>query len=148
MLAIARRGGRNNDGDAAGRSMLDWLRAHGQSERAISRFWAVVLVSALNEELARTDARYGLDVFWKAFLCNRSGYVVGIPSVPLGELYEGCRAIVERRGGEVLCRAAVRGLKDADGRITAVAMGISIAATILPARAAVRLLPVEILRYE
>jgi lipoprotein-releasing system permease protein len=32
--------------------------------------------------------------------------------------------------------------------ITAIAMGISIAATILPARAAVRLLPVEILRYE
>jgi len=32
--------------------------------------------------------------------------------------------------------------------ITAVAMGISIGATILPARAAVRLLPVEILRYE
>jgi lipoprotein-releasing system permease protein len=32
--------------------------------------------------------------------------------------------------------------------ITTVAMGISIAATVLPARAAVRLLPVEILRYE
>jgi lipoprotein-releasing system permease protein len=32
--------------------------------------------------------------------------------------------------------------------ITAVAMAISIGATILPARAAVRLLPVEILRYE
>jgi lipoprotein-releasing system permease protein len=32
--------------------------------------------------------------------------------------------------------------------ITAVAMGISIGATILPARAAVRLLPVEILRYD
>jgi len=32
--------------------------------------------------------------------------------------------------------------------ITTVAMGISLAATILPARAAVRLLPVEILRYE
>lgn len=32
--------------------------------------------------------------------------------------------------------------------ITAVAMGISIAATILPARAAMRLLPVEILRFE
>jgi lipoprotein-releasing system permease protein len=32
--------------------------------------------------------------------------------------------------------------------ITTVAMGISIAATILPARAAVKLLPVEILRYE
>jgi lipoprotein-releasing system permease protein len=32
--------------------------------------------------------------------------------------------------------------------ITTIAMAISIAATILPARAAVRLLPVEILRYE
>jgi lipoprotein-releasing system permease protein len=32
--------------------------------------------------------------------------------------------------------------------ITAIAMGISIAATILPARAAVRLLPVEIVRYD
>jgi lipoprotein-releasing system permease protein len=32
--------------------------------------------------------------------------------------------------------------------ITTIAMGISLAATILPARAAVRLLPVEILRYE
>src|SRR5437660_428754 len=149
MLAIARRGGRNNDGDAAGRSMLDWLRAHGQSERAISRFWAVVLVSALNEELARTDARYGLDVFWKAFLCNRSGYVVGIPSVPLGELYEGCRAIVERRGGEVLCRAAVRGLKDADGRITAVAMdGRQLSADFyilaVPHEAALKLMPEHI----
>jgi lipoprotein-releasing system permease protein len=32
--------------------------------------------------------------------------------------------------------------------ITMVAMGISIAATLVPARAAARLLPVEILRYE
>jgi ABC-type lipoprotein release transport system permease subunit len=32
--------------------------------------------------------------------------------------------------------------------ITAVAMGISVGATMLPARAAARLLPVEILRYE
>jgi squalene-associated FAD-dependent desaturase len=121
MLAIARRGGRHADGDAAC-SMLDWLRAHGQSEAAISRFWGVVLVSALNEELARTDARYGLDVFWKAFLCSRSGYIVGIPRVPLSELYEGCRAAIERRGGEVRCRAAVRGLTEQDGKITSVTM--------------------------
>jgi squalene-associated FAD-dependent desaturase len=122
MLAIARRGGRNSDGDAAGCSMLDWLRLHGQSEAAMAKFWGVVLVSALNEELARTDARYGLDVFWKAFLSARSGYVVGIPRVPLGELYEGCRLAIERRGGEVLCRAAVRGLKENDGRISSVAI--------------------------
>jgi zeta-carotene desaturase len=122
MLSIARRGGCNNGGDAVGCSMLDWLRAHRQSEGAISRFWGLVLVSALNEELARTEARYGLDVFWKAFLSARSGYVVGIPRVPLGALYEGCRAAIEQRGGEVLCRAAVRGLKEDDCRISSVRM--------------------------
>lgn len=120
MLSIARRGGDNTAGDATGCSMLDWLGAHGQSERAISRFWSVVLVSALNEELARTEARYGLDVFWKAFLCSRSGYVVGIPRVPLGELYEGCRTVIERRGGQVICRVPVRDLKEDNGRITSV----------------------------
>jgi squalene-associated FAD-dependent desaturase len=154
MLAIARRGGRNDDGDAAGCSMLDWLRAHGQSETAISRFWAVVLVSALNEELARTGARYGLDVFWKAFLCSRLGYVVGIPRVPLSELYEGCRSRIERRGGEVLCRASVRGLKDADGRIAAVAMdggrqhSADCYVLAVPHEAALKLIPQHIVANE
>ena len=64
------------------------------------RFWGVVLVSALNENLDRIDARYGLDVFWKAFLANRSGYRLGVPSVPLGELYEGCRAAIEHAEGK------------------------------------------------
>ena len=113
MLRIARAGGKPADGD--GVTMLEWLRRNGQTEVAITRFWRVVLVSALNEELGRTDARYGIDVFWKAFLANRHGYVVGIPSVPLGELYSGCRQGVESRGGEVRTRVTVRGIQFADG---------------------------------
>jgi len=154
MLSIARRGGRNNDGDAAGCSMLDWLRAHKQSEGAISRFWGVVLVSALNEELARTEARYGLNVFWKAFLSARSGYVVGIPRVPLGELYEGCRARIEQRGGEVLCRAAVRGFKENDGRITGVGMdggrqhNADFYVLAVPHEAAFKLMPEQVVASE
>ena len=31
---------------------------HRQTPRAIERFWRVVLVSALDEELDRTDARF------------------------------------------------------------------------------------------
>jgi squalene-associated FAD-dependent desaturase len=154
MLAIARRGGCNNDGDAAGRSMLDWLRAHGQSEAAISRFWSVVLVSALNEELARIEARYGLDVFWKAFLCARSGYVVGIPRVPLSELYEGCRTAIQHRGGEVFCRASARMLNEQDGRLSGVAMdgGRQLDADFyvlaVPHEAALRLLPERMVTSE
>src|SRR5262245_41873317 len=45
-------------------SMLAWLQHHKQTPRAIERFWRVVLVSALDEELDRTDARFGIDVFW------------------------------------------------------------------------------------
>lgn len=112
MLCIARSGGRPPD--AAGITMLDWLRRNGQTEEAIARFWRVVLVSALDEELDRTDARYGIDVFWKAFLANRKGYVLGIPSVPLGELYAGCRQAIEKRGGEIRSRAAVREIRIAD----------------------------------
>jgi squalene-associated FAD-dependent desaturase len=122
MLAIARRGGQNSGGDAAGKTMLDWLREHGQSEGAIRRFWGVVLVSALNDELDRIDARYGLDVFWKAFQSNRAGYKLGIPRVPLSDLYDGCRAAIERQGGEVALRSPVRRVRIANGQVAAVEM--------------------------
>ncbi len=113
LLTIARSGGRPADvsNDAGGVTMLAWLQKHRQTERAIRRFWEVILVSALDEELDRTGARYGIDVFWKAFLSTRGGYRVGIPCVPLGELYDGCREAIARRGGEVLLRAGVRGLR-------------------------------------
>jgi len=115
MLSIARAGG--PPPDAFGANMLDWLRARRQTPRAIARFWRVVLVSALNEELERTDARYGVDVFWKAFLATRRGFEVGIPVVPLANLYDGCRAEIERRSGEVRLRTAVREIAVADERV-------------------------------
>ncbi len=72
--------------------MLEWLRRRGQTTGAIERFWRVVLVSALDEELDRTDARYGVDVFWKAFLMNSTGYRMGVPVVPLADLYAGLQS--------------------------------------------------------
>ncbi|HZC47285.1 MAG TPA: FAD-dependent oxidoreductase, partial [Candidatus Acidoferrum sp.] len=108
MLAIARAAG--NPPRATGATMLDWLHSMRQTPGAIERFWRVVLVSALDEELARTDAKYGIEVFWKGFLSNALGYRVGIPSVPLAELYEGCREAIARRGGEVRVCCGVRRL--------------------------------------
>jgi squalene-associated FAD-dependent desaturase len=115
MLAITRSAGR--PADAEGISMLEWLRKRGQTDAAIARFWRVVLVSALNEELERTDARYGTEVFWKGFLATRRGFEVGIPSVPLADLYDGCRDAIIRRGGEVCTRAAVREIRVADDAV-------------------------------
>jgi squalene-associated FAD-dependent desaturase len=124
LLSIARSGGRPADlvTSVAGENltMLAWLQKHRQTERAIRRFWEVILVSALDEELDRIDARYGIDVFWKAFLSTRGGYRVGIPRVPLGDLYEGCRKSLAAQGGEVQLRAGVRGFLVVDGRVEGV----------------------------
>src|SRR5580658_10391535 len=106
MMAIAAAGGHPPGID--GISMLDWLQRMKQTPAAIERFWRVVLVSALDEELSRTDARYGIEVFWKAFLGNSTGYRVGIPTVPLADLYEGCREGIVARGGRVALRHGVR----------------------------------------
>jgi squalene-associated FAD-dependent desaturase len=109
MLAIATAGG--DPPDLEGVSMLDWLVRMKQTRSAIERYWRVVLVSALDEELAQTDARYGIEVFWKAFLGSRAGYRVGIPLVPLADLYDGCREAIVRKGGEVRMRASVRDIR-------------------------------------
>jgi squalene-associated FAD-dependent desaturase len=132
LLLIARSGGRPKDlwprddsrdgssddwGDSSPPTMLDWLTRHGQTQRAIRRFWEVILVSALDEDLDRTDARHGVTVFWKGFLATRRGYRVGIPCVPLGDLYDGCRQAITQRGGEVVLRAGVSGLRMTDGSV-------------------------------
>jgi squalene-associated FAD-dependent desaturase len=109
MLTIATSGG--NPPDLEGVSMLDWLVRMKQTRSAIERYWRVVLVSALDEELVQTDARYGIEVFWKAFLGSRGGYRVGIPLVPLADLYDGCREAIVRKGGEVRMRASVRDIR-------------------------------------
>jgi squalene-associated FAD-dependent desaturase len=124
LMSIMRCGGKPADlvvaQGAVRPSMLDWLRKHKQTEQAIRRFWGVVLISALDELLERTDAQYGVDVFWKAFLANRAGYRIGVPTVPLAELYDGCKGNLIARGGEVRLRATIRGLEITDGAISGV----------------------------
>ena len=121
MLNILQTNGRTWDVDQhGGISMLEWLRRRHQTKGAIERFWRVVLVSALDEELEKTDARYGIDVFWKAFLSNRTGYRMGVPTVPLAELYDGCKSAIEQKGGDVNLRATARQLRIENGAVTAV----------------------------
>jgi squalene-associated FAD-dependent desaturase len=94
-----------------GMSMLAWLRSKQQTEQAIERFWRAVLVSALSEELDCIDAHYGIQVFWKSVLASRKGYLMGVPTVELGTLYDLCRTSIETKGGEVNFRAPARGLR-------------------------------------
>jgi uncharacterized protein with NAD-binding domain and iron-sulfur cluster len=85
LWAIRRERTRRQDLDKI--SMRDWLLQKRQTPRAIDRFWRQVLVSAVNEDLDRMAARHGFQVFWLGFLARADGYEMGVPAVPLGELY-------------------------------------------------------------
>ena len=65
----------------------DWLQRNGQSPRAIDRFWAPVLVSALGETVDRASLKYARKVFVDGFLASRDAYLIDVPTVSLGELY-------------------------------------------------------------
>jgi zeta-carotene desaturase len=100
-------------------TMLQWLLDRHQTAGAIGRFWRVVLVSALNEELDHIDAAYGIAVFWKAFISNSDGFGVGIPHVPLAELYNRAAEQIRTRG-EVRLRCGASSLDGDRSRIDAV----------------------------
>ncbi len=68
-------------------TMQDWLAEKRQPRAAVEGFWRPVLVSAVNEELDRMAARHGFQVFLLAFLSSRESARMGLPDVPLGELY-------------------------------------------------------------
>jgi squalene-associated FAD-dependent desaturase len=120
MMAIAMSGGKPVNIERT--SMLEWLHRMHQTPGAIERFWRVVLVSALDEELARSDARYGIEVFWKAFLGSRTGYTIGVPTVPLADLYDGCEAALRKRGGEVRLRAGVKQVRVEAGKFAGIGL--------------------------
>ena len=85
LAALRRERTRRTDLDRI--SMLDWLLQKRQTPRAIDRFWRQVLVSAVNEDLDRMAARHGFQVFWLGFLARADSYEMGVPAVPLAELY-------------------------------------------------------------
>ncbi|MBN2295180.1 MAG: FAD-dependent oxidoreductase [Pirellulales bacterium] len=77
-----------------------WLRRQGQSERAIERFWGVVLESALSEKLYRASLAAARKVFVDGFMRTRDGYELLIPRKPLAELFD-------RRVGDYLRQKGV-----------------------------------------
>jgi squalene-associated FAD-dependent desaturase len=70
-------------------SMEQWLTDIGQTESAKKLFWSVVLVSALGESLDRSSIAAARKVLVDGFMANRGAYQVDVPTLSLGELYDG-----------------------------------------------------------
>jgi squalene-associated FAD-dependent desaturase len=66
---------------------LEWLANHFQSQRCIERFWAPVLISALNTPMEKVGLHYARKVFVDVFWKNSKAYQLGLPVVPLSRLY-------------------------------------------------------------
>ena len=64
-----------------------WLRRHGQSERAIERFWSVILVSALGETLDHASLAAARKVFCDGFLASPTASDLVLPRLPLGAIF-------------------------------------------------------------
>src|SRR5579875_1058728 len=99
---------------------LDWLMQHRQTPRTLTRFWGVVLTSALNETLDRVGLRYARKVFIEGFLGHRRAFEVELPCVPLGRLYgEELQNWLTRHGVCLRMGCSARRLHVSAGRIHA-----------------------------
>ena len=126
---------------------LHWLQNHGQTARAIERFWKVVLVSALNEDLERISVRYAVQVFRESFLKSAAAGRMGVPRVPLSELYRSAADFIHSRAGQVLLRSSVTAIRpQSDGTTITSSNGeqrFDYAVLAVPFQVAAGILPVD-----
>ncbi|MEA2542754.1 MAG: hypothetical protein QOH35_4120, partial [Acidobacteriaceae bacterium] len=78
-----------------------WLKRHGQTRGAIERFWKPVLVSALNEDPEHMSVHYAGQVMRKSLLLSPRAGRMGVPRIPLSDLYNRAIDYLQSRGGRV-----------------------------------------------
>jgi squalene-associated FAD-dependent desaturase len=89
-----------------GESFQQWLRRHGQTENAMQRFWRPILVSALSEELDLISVSYAAQVVRESMKAPAARHM-GVPSIPLTELYNAAGDYIRQRGGEIRFRSSL-----------------------------------------
>jgi squalene-associated FAD-dependent desaturase len=99
-----------------GRSFQDWLVQHGQTSRAIERFWKPILISALSEDLERIAIPYAAQVVRESMKSPQARRM-GIPSVPLTHLYDAASAYIVAQGGSVRLRNSVQRIVPGDSGV-------------------------------
>ena len=102
---------------------LSWLKRHAQTDRAIERFWKTILVSALNEDIDRVSVTYAAQVVRESFLKSAAAGRMGIPTVPLTDLYSVAGDYIQQRGGQVRVRASVDSFRTEFGDVKLMVAG-------------------------
>jgi squalene-associated FAD-dependent desaturase len=89
-----------------GRSFLDWCHRHGQTTNAIERFWKPILVSALSEDLDLIAISYAAQVVRESMKSPEARHM-GVPTIPLTELYNRAGDYICARHGEIRLRTSL-----------------------------------------
>jgi squalene-associated FAD-dependent desaturase len=92
-----------------------WLKRTGQTPLAIRHFWEPVVLCTLNDSFANCSLRIGAKVFRELFLKSAVGARLGIPTVPLSDLYSAAARKLEALGGRVCLRSGVEGITPGEG---------------------------------
>lgn len=89
-----------------GQSFLEWCGHTGQTENAVQRFWKPILISALSEDLDLTSVSYAAQVVRESMKSPEARHM-GVPTIPLTDLYNKAGDYIRARGGEIRVRTSV-----------------------------------------
>jgi zeta-carotene desaturase len=89
-----------------GQSFLEWCNQHGQTSNAIDRFWKPILVSALSEDLELISISAAAQVVRESMKSPFARHM-GVPSIPLTDLYNRAGDYIRARGGEIRFRTSL-----------------------------------------
>ena len=96
-----------------GKSFQEWLDHHGQTKNAVARFWHPILISALSEDLDRISVSAAAQVVRES-MKSPAARQMGVPALPLTDLYNAAGDYVRARGGVLRFRCPLESFS-ADG---------------------------------
>ena len=99
-----------------GQSFQHWLDQHGQTNNAVARFWRPILVSALSEELDLISISAAAQVVRES-MKSPTARQMGVPTVPLTDLYNKAGDYVRARGGTLHFRQPVEAFAADSSRV-------------------------------
>ena len=113
LVPITLTGQRDN-----GQSFQQWLDRHSQTKRAVERFWRPILVSALSEDLDRISVSAAAQVVRTSMLSPEARQM-GVPTVPLTDLYNAAGNYIRAHGGVIQFRRALEAFSPGASRVEA-----------------------------
>jgi len=99
-----------------GKSFLDWCHRHAQTTNAIERFWKPILISALSEDLDLISISYAAQVVRESMKSPAARHM-GVPNIPLTDLYNRAGDYVRARVGEIRFRTSLETFSPSSSRV-------------------------------